>query len=154
MRIKAVATSILTASLAGAPAARLTALPVNDTGDVSSLTEAPLVLKRGTRQLTSADLATLLADAEVQKVVPPELTWLEPPEVFRSDGRYTLYVHREEIEGRYTVAGNAFCVELPDRPKKCRYIFVDVNKRYWISEARSTRDFIQVAIRKIARSGP
>ena len=111
--------------------------------------DAPLRLREGTRQLSSSELTTLLVGAEIQRVVPPELDWLEPPEQFHRNGTYILYVHRDKLVGRYTIERNSICVQPATQPKTCRYIFVDVKNRYWISKLRSTRDFTLIDVRKI-----
>ena len=105
---------------------------------------APVELKSGTRQLSTTELKKRIVGHDMQRVVPPELLWLEGAERFRKDGTYTKFVHRDDDQGTYRIEGDAVCVTLAERPELCRFIFVDRNRRYWISTLKSTRDFIQI----------
>jgi len=105
---------------------------------------APIELKLGTRQLSTAELNSLVVGHDVQRVVPPELKWIEPPERFAKDGTYTEFVHRDEHHGTYSISNDSVCVKVAGRAELCRFIFVDKSRRYWISRFKYTRDFTQV----------
>jgi len=113
--------------------------------------DAPTELREGTRQLTTVELQRLVIGTDVQRVIPPELVWLEGAERFERDGKYTKFVHRDEERGTYSIENDALCVTTPETPRFCRFIFVDRNRRYWISKLKSTRDFIQIEFVPLAK---
>lgn len=153
MRVRTILISVVgvAATLAFLPTGALgQSAPLIETSAsrVASPTDAAIILKKGTRQLNSRELKKLLSGVEIQKVVPPELTWLIPPERFLSNGDYILFEHRRKEAGRYSIERNAVCVTFENTANSCRYIFLDLNRRYWISKTKSPNDLVHVWIEK------
>ena len=73
------------------------------------------------------------------------------PEQFNRDGTYIRYADNLDLEGRYTIEGEKFCVIVAGREKLCRFLLIDPNERYWISKTMFPTDFRLVSIKSIRR---